>query len=71
MTVTTELRGESYRAHEWVDRHGWIWGWDESIGKWRGRGQAAGPWSHALATDDEVSNYSVFGGRGPFLKLAP
>lgn len=70
MIVTSELRGESYREHSWVDRHGWVWSWDEDYQRWSGRQQGAGAWSSAACTEDEVSNYSLFGGRGPFIKLA-
>ena len=68
MTVTSELRGESYRDAAWVDRHGWVWEWNETFQKWSGRDQRGGP--VCLATDDEISNYSLFNGRGPFLKPA-
>lgn len=67
MPSTSELRGEGYRQHQWVDRYGTIWSWDHGHQKWRGNSHG-GVW---MATEDEVSNYLLFGGRGPFRQLAP
>lgn len=67
--VTTELRGEHYREHAWVDAHGWIWTWDKKTQRWKGRDPKHGMITTG-ATEDEVNNYLLFGGRGPFLKLA-
>ena len=70
MIVTSELRGEHYRDHAWVDSHGWIWRWNVYKEKWWGW-HPMGPRSGELwATDAEVSDYRVKKPRGPFRKLA-
>lgn len=67
--VTTELRGAGYRDRQWVDRHGWIWKHDHDD-VWRGQAQGNGTWGSAINTEDQLSDYRLFGGRGPFLALA-
>jgi len=68
MRVTSELRGDQYREHEWVDRYAVVWKWSEERQCWYGHSSTGG--QDYYATDDEVSDYRAGGGRGPFLMLA-
>lgn len=67
MEVTSELRGEYYRASKWVDRYGWVWTWHPETERWRGAGYGG---VTAAATEHEISSYLLLGGRGPFIRLA-
>jgi hypothetical protein len=70
VAAATELRGASYRDRKWVDRYGWVWTWSDKHKQWSGVSLSYGPWGTCLATEDELSDYSLMGGRGPFLSLA-